>query len=203
MHHQRRLHRQRRAVAGIDALHLARDQAVGDVAEARAAVLLRDGRAEQAERAHLGSSSLSTFSSRQASRTRGISLSCAKRARAVAHHALFLGQVAVEVERVLPVEIASPSAPGRASADDFWEAAVDMTGSGIAVRRSAVSYSICPTGKLHRSRGAFAPESFGRLRSRNKSEGARDAGGPTDPRASASRDTEAERRARPGRRPVL
>ena len=37
----------------------------------------------------------------------------------------------------------------------------------------------------------------------NKSEGARDAGGRTDPRASASRDTEAERRSRPGPPSVL
>ena len=36
------------------------------------------------------------------------------------------------------------------------------------------------------------------MRARNKSEGARDAGGRADPRASASRDTEAERRSRPG-----
>ena len=53
VHDQRGLHRHRRAVAGIDALDLARDQAVGDIAEAGAAVFLRDGRAEQAERAHL------------------------------------------------------------------------------------------------------------------------------------------------------
>ena len=53
VHDQRGLHRHRRAVAGIDPLDLARDQAVGDVAEAGAAVFLRDGRAEQAERAHL------------------------------------------------------------------------------------------------------------------------------------------------------
>ena len=45
VHHQRRLHRHRRAIAGIDALDLARDQAVGDIAEAGAAVFLRDGRA--------------------------------------------------------------------------------------------------------------------------------------------------------------
>ena len=52
MHHQRRLHRHHRAVAGIDALDLAGDQAIGDIAEAGAAIFLRDGRAEQPERAH-------------------------------------------------------------------------------------------------------------------------------------------------------
>jgi hypothetical protein len=59
-----------------------------------------------------------------------------------------------------------------------------------------------------RSRFQFSskPPSFSRcgcirvirpMRARNKSEGARDAGGPTDPRASMPRDTEAERRSRP------
>ena len=41
-HDQRRLHAHHRAVAGIDALHFARDQAIGDIAEARAAVFRRD-----------------------------------------------------------------------------------------------------------------------------------------------------------------
>jgi hypothetical protein len=54
MHHQRGLHRQGGAIAGIDAFQFARDQAVGDVAQPRAAVLLRDRGTEQAERAHLG-----------------------------------------------------------------------------------------------------------------------------------------------------
>ena len=39
-HHQRGLHAHHRAVAGVDALDFARDQAVADVVEARAAVLL-------------------------------------------------------------------------------------------------------------------------------------------------------------------
>jgi len=52
-------------------------------------------------------------------------------------------------------------------------------------------------GKRHRSRGAIAPESFGRSAFGTQSEGARDAGGRTDPRAPACRHAEAD--ADPGR----
>ena len=51
-HDQRRLHAEHGAVAGIDALELARDQTVAGLVDAGAAVAL-DGRAEQAELAHL------------------------------------------------------------------------------------------------------------------------------------------------------
>ena len=51
-HHQRALHAHHRAVAGIDALDLARDQPVADEVETGAAVFGRDGRAEQAHGAH-------------------------------------------------------------------------------------------------------------------------------------------------------
>jgi hypothetical protein len=47
VHGERGLHRHGGVVAGIDALELARDQAVGDIAEAGAAVLFRNGRPEQ------------------------------------------------------------------------------------------------------------------------------------------------------------
>ena len=52
-HHQRGLDAHHRPVAGVHRLDLARDQAVADVVEAGAAILLRDGRTEQAEFAHL------------------------------------------------------------------------------------------------------------------------------------------------------
>ena len=104
VHDQRGLHRHRRAVAGIDALDLARDQAVGDIAEAGAAIWLRDGRAEQTERAHLAHD-------RRIVVLVAIGLEHARKqlflgvvARGVAHHALFLGQLAFEVERIVPVE---------------------------------------------------------------------------------------------------
>jgi hypothetical protein len=52
VHHQRGLHRHHRAVAGVDALDLARDEAIADVVDARAAIAV-DGRAEEAHLAHL------------------------------------------------------------------------------------------------------------------------------------------------------
>ena len=48
IHHQRRLHAHHRAVAGIDALDLARHQAVGHIAGAEPAIFLGNGDAEQA-----------------------------------------------------------------------------------------------------------------------------------------------------------
>ncbi len=52
-HDQRGLHAHHRAKAGIHALDLARDQAVADLVEARAAIVRGEGGTEQAERAHL------------------------------------------------------------------------------------------------------------------------------------------------------
>jgi hypothetical protein len=52
-HHQAALHTHHAAVARVDALDLARHQPVADIVQSRAAVLLGDGRAEQAELAHL------------------------------------------------------------------------------------------------------------------------------------------------------
>lgn len=52
-HHQRGLQAHHEPVAGVDPLNLARDQAVAHVFEARAAVLLGDGGAEQPQRAPL------------------------------------------------------------------------------------------------------------------------------------------------------
>ena len=52
IHHQRALHRGERADAGVAPLELLHDQAVGDVVEPRAAVLLRQVGAEQAQLRH-------------------------------------------------------------------------------------------------------------------------------------------------------
>jgi len=53
-HDERALHAHHRAVAGIDALDLARDETVADVVQPGAAVFGRQRRAEQTERTHLG-----------------------------------------------------------------------------------------------------------------------------------------------------
>src|SRR6185437_4942196 len=52
IHHQRGLHAHRRAVAAVDALDLAGNEAVADISDIGAAIAL-DGRAEEAELAHL------------------------------------------------------------------------------------------------------------------------------------------------------
>ena len=104
IHHQRGLHRHRRAVAGIDALELARDQAIGDIAEPGAAVFLRDGRAEQAELAHLGQHVGIVFLLAVGLDDARHQVVLRKAARGVAHHALFFGQLAFEIERIFPDE---------------------------------------------------------------------------------------------------
>ena len=110
IHHQRRLHRHHRAVAGIDALDLARNQPVADVAEAGAAVFLRDGRAEEPEMAHLvddlAIEALFAIGGEHAREQFLLRIG----ARGVAHHALVLGELALEIERVLPVEARRRSA---------------------------------------------------------------------------------------------
>ncbi len=104
MHYQRGLHRHGRAIAGIDALDLAGDQAIGDIAEAGAAVLFRDRGAEQAERAHLGDDraveALLAVIEEHAREQFVLRIA----ARGVAHHALLFRQLAFQIERILPVE---------------------------------------------------------------------------------------------------
>ena len=104
VHDQGGLHRHRRAVAGIDALDLARDQAVGDIAEAGAAVGLGDGRAEEAEGAHLAHDRRIVLLVAKGMEHAREQLFLGVIARGVAHHALFLGQLAFEVERIVPAE---------------------------------------------------------------------------------------------------
>ena len=104
VHHQARLDAHHRAITRVDALHLARDQAIGDIARADAAIFLRDGRAEQPQRAHLaedrGVGMLVLERLDDARRQPVLSIG----ARGVAHHPLVVGQLVVEQERVRPVE---------------------------------------------------------------------------------------------------
>ena len=105
MHHQRGLHRHQRAIAGIDALDLARDQPGSDIVEAGAAVFFRDGRAEQAEFAHLADDRRVVFFVAIGREHARQQLLLGVVARGVAHHALVLGQFAFEVERIVPFEV--------------------------------------------------------------------------------------------------
>ena len=78
----------------------------------------------------IGSSSLSTFSSRQASRTRGISLSWEK-ARALSR-TMRSSSVRSPSRLSGSSQLKSESFSTWAGFDeDFWDAAVDMTGSGV------------------------------------------------------------------------
>ena len=104
VHDERGLHRHGRAVAGIDALDLARDQPIGDIAEPGAAVLFRDGGAEQAERAHLGDDGAVEALLAVVQQHAREQLVLRVAARGVAHHALFFRELALEIERILPVE---------------------------------------------------------------------------------------------------
>ena len=104
LHGERGLHRHRRAEAGIDPLELARDQPVADIAETGAAVFLGDGRAQQPERAHLAKNRRVGLAVAIGGDDARKQLLLGIVARGVAHHALFLGQLAFEVERIVPFE---------------------------------------------------------------------------------------------------
>ena len=104
VHHQRRLHRHQRAEAGIHPLDLARDQPVTDIIQAGAAVFLRDGRADQAERAHFADDIGIEFAVAIGREHAREQLLLRIIARGVAHHALFLGELAFEAERIVPLE---------------------------------------------------------------------------------------------------
>ncbi len=103
-HDERGLHAHHRAIAGIDTLDFARDQAVGDVVQAGAAVLFRDGRAEQAQFAHLAEDRGVHGLVAEGIEDARLQLVLAVGGGRVAHHALFVGQLLVEQQRVIPVE---------------------------------------------------------------------------------------------------
>ena len=104
MHDQRGLHAHRRAVARIDALDFARHQAIGRVVGGRAAVLLGQGGAQQAERAHLVHDLAMELLVPVGLQHARHQLVLAVVARGVADRDLLLGELVVEEERVLPVE---------------------------------------------------------------------------------------------------
>ena len=104
LHGERGLHRHRRAETGIDALELARDQPVTDIAETGAAVFLRDGRAQQSELAHLAEDRRIGLAVAIGGEDARKQLLLRIIARGIAHHALFFGQLAFEIERIVPFE---------------------------------------------------------------------------------------------------
>jgi len=105
-----RLHRHGRAIAAVHPLDLARDQAVAHVVHARAAIGLGQRAAQQAERAHLGNDlaieALVAIGLDNARHEPGLGIV----PRAVADHALVLGELSLERHGM------RPRAPGQAAA---------------------------------------------------------------------------------------
>src|SRR5262249_52745463 len=92
------------AIAGIDALDLARDEAVGDVAGIGAAIFLRQRHADQSELAHLVEDlAVGLFLEIGLDHARQ-QLVLRVGARGVADHALVFGELIVEQERIVPLE---------------------------------------------------------------------------------------------------
>ena len=102
VHGEAGLHAHGRAVAAVDRLHLPRDQAVGDVAGARAAVLLGKRGAQEAELAHLGHDlAVEPLFGEGGHHARQQPLAGVG-ARRLADHPLLVGQPRREVQRIVP-----------------------------------------------------------------------------------------------------
>jgi hypothetical protein len=104
VHHQRRLDAHHRAVAGIDALDLACDQPVGDVAGTQPAIFLRNGDAEQPGPAHLAEDLRVGLFLKISGFDPGCEPVRRKGGGGIADHALVLGQLILDQERVVPGE---------------------------------------------------------------------------------------------------
>lgn len=103
-HDVRGLRAHHRAEARIDTLQLARDEAVADMVQAGTAVFRRQGRAQQAERAHLAEdrpSGVRVAAGRAHTRHQPVLRITLRR---IAHHALVFGELGVEAQRVVPLE---------------------------------------------------------------------------------------------------
>ena len=104
VHHEARLDRHRRAIAAVDPLDRAGDQAVADIAEAGAAIFGRDGRAEQAELAHFDHDlAVETLVEVGVGDAR-LELLLRIALGGVADQPLFVAKLMLEIERIRPVE---------------------------------------------------------------------------------------------------
>ena len=103
-HHERGLHAQHRPIAGIDALDLACEQAVGDVVQAATAIALGQRAPEQSQLAHLpedpGVGALVPEGLEHARRETLLGVG----ARRVTNHALVHGQLRLEQQGIVPVK---------------------------------------------------------------------------------------------------
>jgi len=108
VHHQARLDRHCRSVAGVHPLDRARDQAIADITEVGTAILAGDGSAEQAEPTHfaqdLAIEMLIEIGFRDARLKLVLSISFS----GVADHSLFVAELPIEAERIFPIERQNP-----------------------------------------------------------------------------------------------
>ena len=104
MHHKRALHAHCRAVAGVDALGLARHEAVDHVACGRAAVLFRQSRPEQAEFAKLPDDVAIEFLLAIRHQNSRHQLFLTIRARRIADHAFVVRELAFQQQRIVPLK---------------------------------------------------------------------------------------------------
>src|SRR4029079_19214866 len=85
-------------------LDRARDQAIADVAEAGAAIFVRNGRTEQPELAHFGQDRAVEIFVQVSAGDARLQLLLRIAFGGVADEALLVGQLMVEIERIRPVE---------------------------------------------------------------------------------------------------
>ena len=104
MHHERVLHAHGRAVTGIDPLHFPRHQPIGHIAQARAAIFLRRHHPEKAHLAQFIHDGAVEFLVAERLLHPRRQLVIAKGPRRIPDHALVLGELAFQIERVFPVE---------------------------------------------------------------------------------------------------
>jgi hypothetical protein len=103
-HDEGALHAHHRPIAGVDPLHLARDQAVAHVAEAGAAIGFGNRRAEQAELTHLAEDGrIGLLVAKRLQNPRCEPLP-AVGMRGIANLALIVRKLLVEQKRVVPME---------------------------------------------------------------------------------------------------
>jgi hypothetical protein len=116
VHDQGRLHAHHGAVAGIDALDLAGNQAVADVIDAGAAVAL-DRRTEEPELAHLAEDRRVRLLVAEGIADAGREAVLRVGAGALGDHALLIRKLRVQLEGILPVHAAPALARRRAALD--------------------------------------------------------------------------------------
>ena len=98
------MHRHHRPITAVDALNLARDQAIGDVRGTQATVFLGHRDAEKAHLTHFTEDrGVGGFLTKRLDDA-GLQLVLGIGAGGVAQHALFVGQLVVQAEGVFPIK---------------------------------------------------------------------------------------------------